>query len=292
MFQDYYQILQVNPSANAEDIKRAYRRLAREFHPDSSDHPQAHERFSRINTAYQTLSDPLKKHTYDHQYHRYQAGDRTAFERKMPRPKPPSPFDPQEQDPEELARQYRAAKIRQRTKRQKEFVRYRPAIFVAFGLALLFGLTMVADRVMVQQTEASQILNIEVILTPTGREQCLVHTGAFSVQLPCEKAALLGKGDYIGLSVTPLYQVPVRLKIWRDSWPYVTALDGKRQLLAPNQNLTARPGIYNLFIFFPLLLLGSSLIGLFLWQKPELAFKFGLLSIGLIPFNLFFLWLS
>ncbi len=62
---DLYQVLGVPPEASAEDIKRAYRRLARQFHPDVSRDPDADRRFKEVNLAYQTLSDPAKRRQYD-----------------------------------------------------------------------------------------------------------------------------------------------------------------------------------------------------------------------------------
>ncbi len=63
---DLYEILGVSPDASEEEIKRAYRRLARKYHPDL--HPgdkEAEERFKEINEAYEILSDPKKRAEYD-----------------------------------------------------------------------------------------------------------------------------------------------------------------------------------------------------------------------------------
>lgn len=62
---DYYRILQVERTATKEDIKRAYRRLAREWHPDVNPDPSAKERFREINEAYHVLSDDDKRQEYD-----------------------------------------------------------------------------------------------------------------------------------------------------------------------------------------------------------------------------------
>lgn len=62
---DYYEILGVPRDASQEDIKSAFRRLARQYHPDVSDAPDAEERFKEINEAYGVLSDPEKRRRYD-----------------------------------------------------------------------------------------------------------------------------------------------------------------------------------------------------------------------------------
>lgn len=62
---DLYEVLGVPPDASGEEIKRAYRRLARQYHPDVSQDPEADRRFKEINLAYQTLSDPHKRRQYD-----------------------------------------------------------------------------------------------------------------------------------------------------------------------------------------------------------------------------------
>ena len=65
-YKDYYKILGVNNKASQDDIKAAYRKLARKHHPDvNPDDPSAEERFKEINEAYQALSDPEKRQKYD-----------------------------------------------------------------------------------------------------------------------------------------------------------------------------------------------------------------------------------
>ncbi len=63
---DLYEVLGVARDATEEDIKRAYRKLARELHPDVNRHdPDAEERFKEVGAAYEVLSDPAKRRQYD-----------------------------------------------------------------------------------------------------------------------------------------------------------------------------------------------------------------------------------
>ena len=62
---DYYEVLGVSRNASAEEIRRAYRRLARQYHPDVNKDPEAEERFKEINEAYEVLSDEQRRAAYD-----------------------------------------------------------------------------------------------------------------------------------------------------------------------------------------------------------------------------------
>lgn len=62
---DYYRILGVDPGCSQEDIKQAYRRLAKRYHPDVNRSAKASETMKRINIAYATLADPEKRKEYD-----------------------------------------------------------------------------------------------------------------------------------------------------------------------------------------------------------------------------------
>src|SRR5689334_18590855 len=66
MPRDYYEVLGVSREASETEVKKAFRRLARELHPDVNDHdPEAEEKFKEAAAAYEVLSDPERRRTYD-----------------------------------------------------------------------------------------------------------------------------------------------------------------------------------------------------------------------------------
>ncbi|MCT7506769.1 DnaJ C-terminal domain-containing protein [Aliarcobacter cryaerophilus] len=65
MAKSLYETLEVSENATADEIKKAYRKLARKYHPDVNKDPKAEEKFKEINAAYEVLSDPQKKQQYD-----------------------------------------------------------------------------------------------------------------------------------------------------------------------------------------------------------------------------------
>lgn len=62
---DHYRILEVSPTATQAEIKQAYRRLAKLFHPDSNRSTNNHEKITKVNAAYEVLGDPQNRRSYD-----------------------------------------------------------------------------------------------------------------------------------------------------------------------------------------------------------------------------------
>ena len=66
---NHYQTLEIEQNATPQEIKDAYRRLVKQFHPDSQRSQASHERIIAINAAYEVLADPKHRQVYDHQIH-------------------------------------------------------------------------------------------------------------------------------------------------------------------------------------------------------------------------------
>src|SRR5258708_7089873 len=66
---DYYEVLGIARGATDEEIKKAFRRMAKQYHPDANKEPGAEARFIEVNEAYEVLSDPQKRNAYDRYGH-------------------------------------------------------------------------------------------------------------------------------------------------------------------------------------------------------------------------------
>src|ERR671910_2030391 len=78
-YKDYYAILGVPKTATQADIKKAYRKLARELHPDTNKDPDAEKRFKEANEAQAVLTDPEKRRQYDELGTNWQAYQQAGF---------------------------------------------------------------------------------------------------------------------------------------------------------------------------------------------------------------------
>ncbi|MFQ4135158.1 J domain-containing protein [Nodosilinea sp. PGN35] len=74
----HYQTLDVHESATQAEIKRAYRRLAKQYHPDSKSDQASHDRIARLNSAYEVIGDPSRRTVYDQQRQGFVAADPVA----------------------------------------------------------------------------------------------------------------------------------------------------------------------------------------------------------------------
>lgn len=81
-WKNYYNTLELSPTTNAQEIKRAYRRLARKYHPDRAGDSMASDRMAEINEAYEVLSQTDRKAKYDERF-KYTCGQRLTVDEAL-----------------------------------------------------------------------------------------------------------------------------------------------------------------------------------------------------------------
>jgi molecular chaperone DnaJ len=79
---NHYVTLDVSPTASQAEIKQAYRRLAKQFHPDSNRETASHDQIAEVNAAYEVLGDPKQRQVYDQQLSRYSHAATGAAQRQ------------------------------------------------------------------------------------------------------------------------------------------------------------------------------------------------------------------
>ncbi|MGA0448122.1 MAG: molecular chaperone DnaJ [Candidatus Phytoplasma pyri] len=77
---DYYEVLGISRDASAEEIRKAYRKMAKQYHPDISKEHDSEKKFKEVQEAYEVLSDPNKKSNYDNFGHQNTSGGNDGFE--------------------------------------------------------------------------------------------------------------------------------------------------------------------------------------------------------------------
>lgn len=88
-WQDYYKILQVDPSAEHEAIEAVYKRLSRKYHPDTNHgNPTAHKKMIDLNEAYEVLGNPERRKRYDEEWRRRRGRGEKKDASSPPKPKP------------------------------------------------------------------------------------------------------------------------------------------------------------------------------------------------------------
>ena len=308
-FIDLYQILGVSRHADAAALKRAYRILARDLHPDTSSLPDAKTRFQILNDAYQILNDPLRRRLYNLQYDRYQAwrkqreeaiAAQQAYQAQQqaaaasqaktkkrsakqaqkapppPPPPPPNPFvehQPFQKDTHTRAKQrtsHAEPYVSMAQVRQKQFFRYIPTVrTIAIFVWIFVGLQML-DRVSTKVMDVEKVQASEI----TGGQ----WSGVF---LNIETNYRDFREDiygYVDLQPGDLLQFEETWLMSRETEFMLIYTATERQEKQMGQQFFNR--LFYPFYVINLLLLLSAFAGFFLPDnRAELRFKFGLACI-------------
>ena len=284
MHRTYYDILGVSPKATTDEIKKAYRRLAMQYHPDNNPHPDAKEQFIQINKAYEVLQDVQKRWRYD-----------LLLNDVLPNSSKRTGTPPPQQDFSRPDPRYYQAKANKEKRQYQEFLSYRFPAKLSIFLVLIFSFFILLDRQLSTFSPGEKIIR----LGPNGEGDYTVITDKATYHLERESGKLLLKGDSLFVLVTPFMEKSVRLEVYR---PRPKAMSASPSFFksaskpSTGQMILSyhtRKSIYNVFIFIPLLGLIVGVVGLFLPPKyPMRVFQFALFAAMLSVFNLIFLMLS
>lgn len=255
---NYYFILEVSIYASASEIKRSYRKLALQYHPDKNASPQAESIFKEINEAYEVLSDPAQKQAYDQLLRgggpvvEVPEEERTYHRDPRYRPKQPGTVRPSH-------RQEIFAMMAQNLNR---------AILIS-RISLAFVVVLIIDFSLPATIEETKVLGGDQTSSSSLR---LELTSGKSVSVSMDEAKKLFKRDPYSLHKSTLFHVPFSLENMRT-----------------HQRIPVELSIYGNFIFWPIILLLTSIAGSFYWKGVEFRFNVAIVNVILVILTIVFL---
>jgi curved DNA-binding protein CbpA len=263
---NYYFILQISIHAREADIKRAYRRLALLYHPDRNSSIDAAEKFREINEAYEALTDPVKKFLYDQML----ADDTTQVvveENSAPAHRDPR-YRPR---PNSAPLHHRPSARRQMLDLMDRHLS--KAIFIS-KVTLVCCSVLFLDYVLPVSKNNERVLGIYTIGGKYGSSFKIETSKGNSYRMSSNSLSSFTDAADIKICTTPILSVPKRIE---------TGNGYKHRLPI---------SIYGNFIFFPIIWLITSLLGVFYKEIVELQFNFGVANFLLIFFNLIIFYIS
>jgi len=243
---DYYQVLGVTRSASAQEIKRAYRRLALLYHPDKNPHPSAEQFFKEVNEAYDVLGDADKRINYDLRSNNQYA---EIFQQ---------PQGPMHRDPA-YRRRATAQTPRERKPTNRELIMENLPYFswlnwAGIGLMILFAFDY-SSPIQHAQERVVEIYSVEGARRSDGHEVLITSTGR-KIKMYNRSAIYFYHKPEVLIEYTPILHVVTEVSnIDRTYIAYVG-------------------GIYNAVFFIPCTLFIVSILGVVFRKNPEYAFNF------------------
>jgi hypothetical protein len=254
IMKNYYSILGVSATAHAADIKRAYRKLALQYHPDKNPLPSAAQFIQEINEAYDVLGDPQKRSDYD-----YRLLNPVYLSTTPP---PPAPH----RDPRyRTASRYKSRPTTEQERLKELIIAYAPVGYkisqVVFGISML----LLIDFLLPRLKSWEEYKSYTYVSEGRGRsyESSLrVFTKQGTIfKIEGNHAALIGNGA--------------------DSLLIHRSVLARKITRVENENnyaVAVRSNLYGNFIFAPFIMLVVSSIGVFVKRTPESVFNMGITS--------------
>ena len=257
---NYYFILGLSIYASESEIKRAYRHLALQFHPDKNPSEQAETIFKEINEAYETLGDSEKKLAYD-QLLRGIPQDIPAPSRphRDPRYKPRAPGS--------YSRKSRGQELIDVMNENLKYALFISRITFGFALLIVLDFSLPKEKTELQVLSSSYSKEIRA----SNMLQLNLEDGA-AISLSREDAGEFIKTRKVMIYSSSVFAIPVTVESERTHFKAKIPVS-----------------IYGNFIFCPLIMLITSLLGTFYWKGVEFRFNLGVVNFFLALLSLLFL---
>ncbi len=252
---NYYFILGLNIYAQEHEIKQAYRKLALQYHPDRNPSKDAEAIFKEVNEAYEILGDSQRKFEYD----QLLMGVPVAKPHRDPRyrPRPPGSYS-------------RSSKKKELLEVMRSYLRY--AIMIS-RVALLFSAVLIADYSLPLEKTQREVVHLKSKKEYRGaRSYQLELEDGETVNLNRQTALEFQRGSVITIYNSALFSVPLLLE--NEKTQFKTKIP---------------VSIYGNFVFLPLVLLITSLLGTFYWKGVEFRFNLGVVNFFLMMLSFIFL---
>lgn len=250
---NYYATLGVHPSATADTIKRAYRKLAIQYHPDKNPDPSVEQLFKEINEAYDVLGDPQKRNDYDYRLLNpvYESAAQPAAQHRDPRYR--------------SAGRYKSRTTTEQERLKELVIEYAPVGYkisqVVFGVSLLLMIDFLLPRLKSWEAYKSHVYVSE------GRSR--------SYENSIRVYTKAGTDFKIGSNESGLIEKNA------DSLLIHRSILARKITRVENENkyaVAVRSNLYGNFIFAPFMMLFVSFIGVFIKRNPESVFNMGITS--------------
>ena len=257
---DYYQILRVRRGASVPEIKRAYRILVQQLHPDVNPDPAAHELIKEVNEAYDVLGDESKKRDYDYRF----ANPYITVE---------APPQPVHRDPRyRRATTYNHVNVNRDSAERDLMQRMASSMLKIFQASALVSLLLLVDFFLPRRVTDETISSFR-------------NTGSRRYEA---NYLITSSGQRVKISLRDGHRFVIeqRIKIVKSR---ILKLLIEVQISDTGESITNLSTIYANFRFVPLLLGLFSIIGLAARGKTEFRFNLGIMTCFVLIFTVFLL---